>query len=213
MKLSFHWIPFITLALAGCGGAVDPSEQVAGHEEVTGHADELSSPLLCAGPKGATCGAGSYCSAMSPGHCPSPQQFGVCAARPQICPFIFDPVCGCDGKTYSNSCLAARAGVAVDHTGACAPSDPCAAVRCVAGTHCVASGGTATCVPDQSCGGFLGIPCPGLGRCVDDPTDDCDPANGGADCGGMCICIQNVLCIKGTHFDSSPSVCTCVPGA
>eukprot|EP00808_Paulinella_micropora_P007942 g51399.t1 len=37
------------------------------------------------------------------------------------------------------------------------------------------------------CGGIVGIACPDIDlTCVDDPTDDCDPANGGADCGGIC---------------------------
>jgi hypothetical protein len=94
----------------------------------------------------------------------------------------------------------------------CASDDPCAAVRCGAGTHCEAG----SCIPDQErvfCGGIAGIPCPGQGRCVDDPSDSCDPNNGGADCGGLCTCVENVLCIKGSHFDSSPSVCACVPDA
>ena len=35
------------------------------------------------------------------------------------CPQIFSPVCGVDGNTYPNACLAACAGVAVASTGAC----------------------------------------------------------------------------------------------
>jgi hypothetical protein len=60
------------------------------------------------------------------------------------------------------------------------------------------------------CGGIAGIPCPGGGRCVDDPSDNCDPTKGGADCGGVCECIETELCVRGSHFDSSPSVCACV---
>ncbi len=37
-----------------------------------------------------------------------------------------------------------------------------------------------------TCGGFTGKACPDGLTCVDDPNDSCDPANGGADCGGIC---------------------------
>jgi hypothetical protein len=37
-----------------------------------------------------------------------------------------------------------------------------------------------------SCGGCTGLVCPDGLSCVDDPQDDCDPAQGGADCMGVC---------------------------
>lgn len=40
---------------------------------------------------------------------------------------------------------------------------------------------------DTFCGGFAGLPCPDGKICVDDPNDSCDPQNGGADCGGICV--------------------------
>jgi hypothetical protein len=60
------------------------------------------------------------------------------------------------------------------------------------------------------CGGIAGFPCPGAGDCVDDPRDDCDPENGGADCSGVCECNAIGLCIEGQEWDSSPDVCGCV---
>lgn len=41
--------------------------------------------------------------------------------------------------------------------------------------------------PKQMCGGIAGFPCPEGMKCVDDPTDNCDPAKGGADCAGICV--------------------------
>jgi hypothetical protein len=37
------------------------------------------------------------------------------------------------------------------------------------------------------CGGIAAFPCPDGMQCVDDPEDSCDPNNGGADCGGICV--------------------------
>ena len=38
----------------------------------------------------------------------------------------------------------------------------------------------------EACGGFAGLQCPRGLVCVDDPSDGCDPNNGGRDCIGIC---------------------------
>ena len=100
----------------------------------------------------------------------------------------------------------------------------CEDIECPDGQHCEVAPvwcirapcpELAQCVPDQPppvlCGGIAGIPCPGSGQCEDNPDDECDPDNGGADCGGICRCVENQLCVRGHIFDSAPDVCACVP--
>jgi hypothetical protein len=44
-----------------------------------------------------------------------------------------------------------------------------------------------TPVGKRVCGGIAGLPCPKGFVCSDNPQDGCDPAHGGADCGGICV--------------------------
>jgi predicted secreted protein len=71
------------------------------------------SAAICGGLRGATCGNDSYCDFEVKARCGMGDQTGTCNTRPEFCPALVMPVCGCDGKTYNNSCEANRAGVSV----------------------------------------------------------------------------------------------------
>lgn len=75
-------------------------------------------PQQCGGFIGTTCGPGQFCQ-FKPGTCGFADMLGQCTRRPTICPRIFRPVCGCDGKTYPNDCERQRAGTSLRARGAC----------------------------------------------------------------------------------------------
>jgi hypothetical protein len=68
---------------------------------------------------GAGCPKGQYCDLAAGDGCDVADGQGACKVQPQACTFEFDPVCGCDGMTYSNPCAAASKGVSLAHAGSC----------------------------------------------------------------------------------------------
>jgi hypothetical protein len=158
--LRCSWV--LGLSVVGCGGApaVDGAAPAGDDGAERPLSSEQSSPLILPGfcTRDSDCtSSNAYCR-FRDGVC---EGRGICETRARICAQIFAPVCGCDGRTYPNACLAARAGVNVLHRGACA---------------------------DQPiCGGLGGVRCPKPLVCVDDPGDSCDPSRGDSDCSGICV--------------------------
>lgn len=83
------------------------------------------------------CATDQFCNAF--GDCSGP---GHCGVRPEYCPNTVEPVCGCNGVSYDNECLAWAAGVRVAARGMCecVASEDCGTDEYCTGESCDAPG-------------------------------------------------------------------------
>jgi hypothetical protein len=174
-------LPALLLALAallGCSDAGDTSVENSSHDlqdeddgdgEGDGDGGDGADDSGCGSSQ--ECAPGEYC-AFNDGECGGAP--GLCKQLGSNCPDVVDPVCGCDGVSYDNGCLAGVAGVSVAHGGACPgsstgepPPDPepvpgCGGAECGAGQYCQWMDGT--CGEAGGGGGIceiIGGPCTG----------------------------------------------------
>jgi hypothetical protein len=107
--------PDVYAPVCGCNGVTygnDCERLVAG--VALDHVGECRTTGEC-GP-GRPCPTGQVCDITGCG----PEAVGTCVPDPgDVCPPLWGPECGCDGRTYGNRCERLSAGVALDHVGEC----------------------------------------------------------------------------------------------
>jgi hypothetical protein len=152
---------------------------------------------------------------------------GECEPVPVTCTGIFDPVCGCDGNTYTNECEAEMAKVRVSATGSCpvvdaGPADAgltCGAMTCGVGelcceatSMCYAEGCTDCCAPPDagsSDGGATCVPESDSQLCASEGVV-CGQFSGVDNC-GVDRFVHCDDCASGTCCEASSSCC--LPGS
>lgn len=219
--------------MAGSGGASAEGGKsgLAGKPGVAGGSaagGSTATNYQCKAPDDGSCDDGYYCEFPAASGCEKSVFGGKCAGKPDVCTEIYQPVCGCDGKTYPNSCFAAQAGVSVAAVGSCDDKpEPviCGGLKglqCGKGEYCNygpdakcgAADQTGVCAPiPQACDAIYAPVCGCDGKTY---SSDCAAAAAGVsvamkgecntqpqptgDCGGL----KGLTCSKGEYCRFAP---------
>ena len=108
--------PDVWEPVSGCDGRTYANECEADAVGVSiDHYGECGLPCM----SNADCPDASLFCWLPAGACDDAGVQGICIPRPDVCPDVWAPVCGCDGQTYGNACRAHAAGVSIRHSGEC----------------------------------------------------------------------------------------------
>lgn len=151
--------PRIYKPVCGCDGHTygNACSAAAAGTSVRSQGPCADEPRTCGGLLGLRCEADEFCNFPPEAHCGAADQTGKCRPKPDVCTKEFRPVCGCDGVTYPNPCVAAAHGASIEHPGACESTG-------------------------EICGGLLGISCPEGQFCDFAAGDGCGVADGQGVC-------------------------------
>ncbi|MGB5545350.1 MAG: Kazal-type serine protease inhibitor domain-containing protein, partial [Polyangiales bacterium] len=126
----------------------------------------------CSRAAGATCDAGFVCHYAPNAECGETGAQGACFPMPSTCTKDYSPICGCDGRTYLNICVAHSHGVSPRQSGEC-PTTGAAGVAAGPVGSCGPGGATESCATGLFCRYTEGQYCgevSGPGECTEQPT-------------------------------------------
>ena len=162
--------PALYNPVCGCDGRThgNACEAASAGVSVVHPGECEATEIACGGLLGLACPEGQFCSYAPEALCGAADQTGVCAPMPGACTALYEPVCGCDDRTYGNACMAAQHGISVSYVG-----------------ECVGAGRG----EGEMCGGIAGFVCASGLRCDMSGNDFC-----GADLAGVCVVDEPTAC-------------------
>jgi hypothetical protein len=140
------------------------------------------------------CATGEVCM-LAKGTCADKATKGVCSKKPEICPTVVTPVCGCNKKNYSSECVALSNGHNTLADGNCKGTD--GSLVATGGSIACDTPTPPVCKEDGSCTNSEPVKCPGgMEKRGDWPTVTCKVECTKAECctGVSSFCYLCCMC-------------------